>query len=168
MGMNIAFWVLAATATAGALMVVSMRSLFRAALGLILCFLSIAGLFITLTAEYLGIVQILIYVGAIAVLIIMSIVLTRDIEHSNVPSPYKLPAVLGALSFIGVATWTILNTKWDNNTGMALLPISPRTLHTESIGQMLFGQDGLVLAVEIAALLILVAVIGAISVAKEK
>jgi len=165
MGINIAFWVLAIMAVTGALMVVTMRSLFRCALGLILCFLSIAGLFITLTAEYLGIMQILIYIGAIAVLIIMAIVMTREVEHSNMPSPYKFPAIAGALAFIGVAVWAILNTKWPRGDA-TLLP--PSTLPTSSIGELLFGQDGLVLAVEIAAVLIMAAVIGAISVAKEK
>jgi NADH-quinone oxidoreductase subunit J len=167
MGLNIAFWVLAAMAAAGALMVVTMRSLFRAALGLILCFLSIAGLFITLSADYLGMVQILIYIGAIAILIIMAIVMTREVEHSNMPSPYKLPAIAGALVFIGVAIWAILNTKWLMQLHIPMQIYEPFP-QTSSIGQLLFGQDGLVLAVEIAALLIVVAVIGAISVAKEK
>ncbi|MCL2706848.1 MAG: NADH-quinone oxidoreductase subunit J [Dehalococcoidia bacterium] len=165
MGINIMFWILAAMAVTGALMVVNMRSLFRAALGLIMCFLSIAGLFITLSAEYLGIVQILVYIGAIAVLIIMAVVMTREVEHSNLASPYKLPAIASALAFIGIAIWAILNTKWPT-TVIANDMIPP--LQTHSIGQLLFGQDGLVLAVEIAALLIVVAVIGAVSVAKEK
>ncbi|MCL2281548.1 MAG: NADH-quinone oxidoreductase subunit J [Dehalococcoidia bacterium] len=163
MGINIAFWVFAAMAIAGALMVVTMHSLFRAALGLILCILSIAGLFITLSNEYLGIIQILIYIGAIAVLIIMAIVMTRDVEHSNRSSTYKLPAIVCSLAFIGIAIWTILNTKW-----VPKFTLSDTSLPAKSIGQMLFGQSGLVLAVEIAALLIMVAVIGAISVAKEK
>jgi len=169
MGISIAFWALSAMAIVGAVMVVTMRSLFRAALGLILCFLSIAGLFITLSAEYLGIVQVLIYIGAIAVLIIMAIIMTRDVERSNMPSPYKLPAIIGTMAFMGVAIWAILSTKWHSYTGTIPMPtveINPPDAY--SLGQLLFGQHGLVLAVEIAALLIMAAVIGAISVAKEK
>jgi len=163
LGSDIAFWALAATAIVGAVMVVTIRNLFRAALGLILCFLSIAGLFFTLEAEYLGIVQILVYIGAIAVLIIMAIIMTRDVEHSNIPSPYKLPAIIGALSFMGVAIWAILNTIFYHGwSGFS------NTMDTHTLGQLIFHSNGLVLAVEIAAVLIMAAVIGAISIAKEK
>jgi NADH-quinone oxidoreductase subunit J len=162
MGINIAFWVLALFAVGGALMVVSVRSLFRTALGLILCFLSIAGLFITLSADFLGIMQILIYVGAIAVLIIIAIMLTRDVECSNMPSRFKMPAITSGVLFLGSSIWIMLNTEWALNQAA---PIAPTTA---TLGSLLFGQGGLVLAVEIAGMLILAAVIGAISVAREK
>ncbi|MCL2140960.1 MAG: NADH-quinone oxidoreductase subunit J [Dehalococcoidia bacterium] len=167
MGSDLAFWVLAVTAVSGALMVVTMRSLFRAALGMILCFLSIAGLFITLTAEYLGMAQIFVYIGAIAILIIMATMLTRQVEHSNLPSPYKFPAIIGALAFLGVSIWVLLNTQWFlEKLPPIIQDITP--VSTSTIGLILFGQEGLILAVEIAALLLVAAIIGAISVAKEK
>jgi NADH-quinone oxidoreductase subunit J len=162
MGVNIAFWVLAITAVAGALMVISLRSLFRAALGLILCFISIAGLFITLSADFLGIVQILVYVGAIAVLIIMGIMLTRDVECSNMPSKFKLPAAVTGLAFLGVAVWVLLSTVWPVSTAEPTAPT------TATIGSLLFGQGGLALGVEVAAMLVLSAIIGAVSIAREK
>ena len=162
MGINIAFWVLAVLAVSGALIVVSVRSLLRTALGLILCFLSIAGLFITLSADFLGIVQVLVYVGAIAVLIIMAIMLTRDVECSNMPSRFKIPAIITGVFFLGVAIWVMLNTNWPVSRAT---PVSPTTA---TLGNLLFNQGGLVLAVEIAAMLILAAMIGAISVAREK
>jgi NADH-quinone oxidoreductase subunit J len=162
MGVNIAFWVLAVMAVLGALMVISLRSLFRAALGLIICFISIAGLFITLSADFLGIVQILIYVGAIAVLIIMAIMLTREVECSNMASRFKLPAAVTALVFMGVAIWVLLSTAWPTSASQPTAPT------TATLGNLLFGQSGLVLAVEIAAMLVLSAIIGAVSVAREK
>jgi NADH-quinone oxidoreductase subunit J len=162
MGINIAFWVLAVMAVAGALMVVTLHSLFRTVLGLILCFLSIAGLFITLSADFLGIVQVLIYVGAIAVLMIIAIMLTREVESGNLPSQYKLPAVITGISFLGIAIWILLSTEWQ------VSPVAPVMPTTDTLGNMLFNQDGLVLAVEIAAMLIMAAIIGAVSVAREK
>jgi NADH-quinone oxidoreductase subunit J len=162
MGINIAFWVLAALAVIGALIVVSARSLFRTALGLVLCFLSIAGLFFTLSADFLGIVQVLIYVGAIAVLLIIAVMLTRDVEKGNLPSTLKIPALVSGIAFMGLSVWVMLNTSW---------PVSgeaPTAPTASTLGNLLFGQGGLVLAVEIAALLILAALIGAISVAREK
>jgi NADH-quinone oxidoreductase subunit J len=162
MGVSIAFWVLAVTAVIGALMVITLRSLFRTALGLVLCFLSIAGLFITLSADFLGIVQILIYVGAIAVLIIMGIMLTREVECANISSRFKLPALLTGLIFLGLAIWVMLNTSWPVN------PRTPTYPTAATLGSTLFGQGGYVIAVEIAGLLILSAIIGAVSVAREK
>jgi len=162
MGINIAFWVLAILAVSGALIVVSMHNLLRTALGLILCFLSIAGLFITLSADFLGIVQVLVYVGAIAVLIIIAIMLTREVECSNMPSRFKLLALLSGILFLGVAIWVMLNTDWPVSSTTPAVPT------TATLGNLLFNQSGLVLAVEIAAMLILAAIIGAISVAREK
>jgi NADH-quinone oxidoreductase subunit J len=162
MGINIAFWVLAVLTLSGAFVVVSARSLLRTALGLILCFLSIAGLFITLSADFLGIVQVLVYVGAIAVLIIISIMLTRDMECSNLPSRFKMPAIITGVVFLGVAIWVMLNTDWPISSTAPTVPT------TATLGNLLFDQGGLVLAVEIAAMLILAAIIGAVSVAREK
>jgi NADH-quinone oxidoreductase subunit J len=162
MGINIAFWVLAALAGIGALIVVSARSLFRTALGLVLCFLSIAGLFFTLSADFLGIVQVLIYVGAIAVLLIVAVMLTRDVEKGNLPSTLKIPALVSGIAFMGLSVWVMLNTNWPVSSEAPTAPT------TSTLGNLLFSQGGLVLAVEIAAMLILAALIGAISVAREK
>ncbi len=162
MGINIAFWVLAVMAAAGALMVVSLHSLFRTVLGLILCFLSIAGLFVTLSADFLGIIQVLIYVGAIAVLIIIAIMLTREVECANLPSRFKLPALITGVSLLGIAIWALLSTEWNVSTAV------PDSITTATLGNMLFNQNGLALAVEIAAMLILAAIIGAVSIAREK
>ena len=75
-GFDIAFWILAVVAVMAALAVVLLGNVFRAALSLVLCFLVVAGIYITLSADFLAAVQVLIYVGAIAVLIILAIVLT--------------------------------------------------------------------------------------------
>ncbi len=63
MGLDIAFWVLAVVGIAAALTVVLLRDVFRAALSLVLCFLTVAGLYITLSADFLAAVLVLIYVG---------------------------------------------------------------------------------------------------------
>jgi len=162
MGLNVAFWILAVTAFAGALAVVTMRSVFRAALGLILCFLAVAGLFFTLSADFLGAVQVLIYVGAIAVLVILAIMFTHEAECGNLSGKFKLPALLVATLFLGLAGWAMLATHWPASSAEGQLPT------TAALGSLLFGQDGILLAVEIAALLLLAAIIGAIAIAREK
>jgi NADH:ubiquinone oxidoreductase subunit 6 (subunit J) len=73
-----------------------------------------------------------------------------------------MPAIISGIFFLGIAAWVMLNTDWPVSSA---IPTSPTTA---TLGTLLFNQDGLVLAVEIAAMLILVAIIGAISVAREK
>ena len=69
---DVIFWILSAMAVIAALGVVLVQDLFRAALLLIVVFMAVAGFFVLLSAEFLAVVQILIYVGAIAILIIFS------------------------------------------------------------------------------------------------
>ena len=73
MGLAIAFWALAGIGILAALGVVLIRNVFRAALSLILCFITMAGIYITLHADFLAAAQILVYVGAISILIIIAI-----------------------------------------------------------------------------------------------
>jgi NADH-quinone oxidoreductase subunit J len=162
MGQGIAFWVLAIVAVAAALAVVGLRSVFRSALGLILCFLAVAGIFITLNADFLGAVQVLIYVGAVAVLIILAIMLTREVEHANVSNKLRLPALAVSVLFLGISAWAALSTQWPQTKD---LPTEPTAT---ILGNLLFGQNGFVLIVEIAALVILATIIGAISITREK
>ncbi len=96
MGLVIAFWILAAVAILAALGVVILRNVFRAALSLILCFLAVAGLYITLSADFLAAVQILVYVSAISVLIILAIMVTREVQQGNPSKRLRIPASLGA------------------------------------------------------------------------
>jgi NADH-quinone oxidoreductase subunit J len=80
---DIVFWILAIITVAAALAVVFLRDVFRAALALILLFLLIAGIYVTLNADFLAVVQILVYVGAISILLLVGIMLTRDVHRGN-------------------------------------------------------------------------------------
>jgi NADH-quinone oxidoreductase subunit J len=162
MGLEIAFWVLAIVAIAAALAVVLLPNIFRAALSLILCFLSVAGIFVTLSADFLAAVQVLIYVGAIAVLIILAIMLTREVQRGSLSNKLKVPVLVSAILFLGVAIFAVINTSWP----VATEP--PQEPTTAALASKLFGQDGFILAVEIAAILLLVAIIGAITLVREK
>ena len=110
---NVAFWIIALSAIGSSIAVVQTRDLFRAALFLAAAFLSIAGLFVMLRAEFLAVVQILIYVGAISVLIIFAVLTTRDVEHGNPSNMLRIPAAILALLFLVVASITMLNTDWN-------------------------------------------------------
>jgi len=162
MALEIAFWILAALAVTSALAVVYLRNIFRAALCLIVCFVSIAGIFITLSADFLAAVQILINVGAIAILIILAIMLTREVERGSLSNKLQLPVLVSAAAFLGVAVYAISNTAWP-----AVIPPEAGPTTAELAGK-LFSQTGYILPVEIAAVLLLATIIGAIVLMREK
>jgi len=162
MGASVAFWVLASIAVLAALSVVLVRDVFRAALSLILCFLMVAGLYITLSADFLAAVQILIYVGAISVLIILAIMLTREVQRGSPSNRFRLPAFFVAVLFFAGIAFAMLNTPWQISSTPPLEPTTP------AIAGLLFGQGGFILPVEIAPVLLLAAIIGAIVLVREK
>jgi len=162
MGTVVAFWILAVVAIVAALGVVVIKNVFRAALALVVCFVMIAGLYVTLSADFLAAVQILVYVGAISVLIILAIMMTRDVQQGSPSNKLQIPAFLVAVVFFGVVFFAVVRTPWQIS-GAA--PLSPTTA---PLALKLFGADGFILPVEIAALLLLAAIIGAIVLAREK
>ncbi len=161
-GLDIAFWVLAVVGIGAALAVVLLRDVFRAALSLVVCFLTVAGIYVTLSADFLAAVQVLIYVGAISVLIILAIMLTRDVQRGSPSSRLRIPAFVVAILFLGVVSFTMLNTPWQIS---AVPPLEPTT---SALAVKLFGEGGFILAVEIAAVLLLAAILGAIVLVREK
>ncbi len=158
-----AFYTFAATAIVGAVGIIRARGIFHSALFLILTLASVAAIYVTLGADFLGAVQVLVYVGAIMVLIIFGIMLT--------PQQVELPDIAGAgqaaaAAFVAVglfvaAAVVILTSQWPRSTAT---PIDVPT--TEIIGLGLFNTY--VLPFEIASLLLLVAMIGAIVIAREE
>ena len=162
MGLVIAFWILAAVGILAALGVVFLRNVFRAALSLILCFIAVAGIYITLSADFLAAVQILVYVGAISVLIILAIMMTREVQQGSPANRMKIPAFLVAAILLVVIIFTVTNTSWQIAGESPLVPT------TAPLALKIFGENGFILPVEIAAVLLLSAMIGAIVLAREK
>src|SRR3989304_2377759 len=109
---TVAFWVLAVVGVGAALGVVFLRDIFRAALLLVLCFFTVAGIFITLNADFLAAVQVLIYVGAIAVLLLFAIMLTREVKRGNPFGRFSLPALLVAGLLLATIVMVVVNTDW--------------------------------------------------------
>lgn len=162
MGLDIAFWILAVVGVVAALAVVSLRDIFRAALALILCFVTVAGIYITLSADFLAAIQILVYVGAISILIILGIMLTREVQRGSLSNKFRIPAFVVAALFLGVVTFALFSTTWQIST---VEPIAPTT---QALALKLFGEGGFILSVEIAAVLLLAAILGAIVLVREK
>ena len=110
---DIAFWLLSVMAIGGALGVVMVPDLFRAALLLIVVFIAVAGFFVLLSAEFLAVVQVLIYVGAIAILLIFAIMLTRDVQRGNLPNRLQIPAVVFSALLFSALVAVAVDTQWE-------------------------------------------------------
>ena len=162
MVVSIAFWILAVVGVAAALTVIWLRNVFRASLALILCLLTVAGIYVTLSADFLAAVQVLIYVGGISILIILAIMLTREVQRGSPANKLRIPAFIVAAIFLGVMIFTFVNTPWQVST---LPPLEPTT---SALAGKLLGEGGFILAVEIAAALLLAAILGAIVLVREK
>jgi NADH-quinone oxidoreductase subunit J len=159
---DIVFWILATIAVAAALAVIFLRDVFRSAMALILLFLVIAGIYVTLHADFLAVVQILVYVGAISILLLVGIMLTRDVHHGNPSGKFRIPAIIVGILLLVTLAFTMANTNW-------VISDKPPLDNTAGIlGAKLFGEGGFLLPVEITAILLLTAVLGAIVLIREK
>ena len=116
---DIVFWALSVLAIGASLGVVLVKDLFRASLMLVVVFIAVAGFFVLLSAEFLAVVQVLIYAGAIAILIIFAIMLTRDVQHGNLPNRFQIPAATLAAVLLAVLVAVAVDTKWDLLAGQA-------------------------------------------------
>lgn len=111
-GVILAFWIFAILAVGSALAIVAARNLVYAVLALILSFIGVAGLFLTLSADFVAVAQVLVYAGAIGVLTIFAIMLTPRSARENANSALFWPAAILAVLLFGVIAATILSTAW--------------------------------------------------------
>ncbi|MDO8490957.1 MAG: NADH-quinone oxidoreductase subunit J [Dehalococcoidia bacterium] len=162
-GITLAFWIMAVVLVASALAVVLLRNIFRSALCLVLAFLTVAGIYVLLQADFLAVVQILIYVGAVAILMIFAIMLTRDVQQGNLPSRLRFSSLLLSALLMAVMIVVVTNTGWS----ISAQPPSPDT--TSAIAKAVFAENGgFVLPFEIVSVLLLAAIIGAVVLVREK
>jgi NADH-quinone oxidoreductase subunit J len=161
MGQAAAFWIMAVVMVGAAITVVTLRNVFRAALALILCFVAVAGIYITLSADFLAAVQILVYVGAISVLIILAIMMTRGIQKGDPANKLRIPAVIVGLAVLGILIYAVTATPWN------LSSQAPLTDTTGPLATKLFSENGYILPVLTGAALLLAAILGAIVITRE-
>ena len=166
---QIIFGLMASLIIGAAMMVVLSRNVIHAALWLIACFFGVGGLYLLLEAEFLAVVQVLIYVGAISILILFAIMLTREQEGARqLVRGWRLwlGGAICALLFAGVLVPTLANHPW--NVPPALGPAgAPETV----IGAADLGRGFVfqfLLQFQVAGVLLTVALIGAIVIAYEE
>ncbi|MCH7488823.1 MAG: NADH-quinone oxidoreductase subunit J, partial [Chloroflexi bacterium] len=156
------FYLIAALAVGGALGVVLARNAVYAALFLILALLAVAGVYILLGSEFLALVQVLIYAGAITVLLLFALMLTRttDVAESMTGAQWPL-AVVVSMVLGGLLIVTVTTSDWPGDADGTIT----RVLF-EDLGEALFTQWAV--PFEIASLVLFVALVGAIVIAREE
>ena len=158
---QVIFLVVALVVLGSAIMVVSTRSLIHAALWLVVTLFGVAALYAILNAGFLAIVQVVIYIGAIAILFIFAVMLTRkDLRDRGRQQNrgWWLSALVSLLSFSGLL---IMLRGW---TGFGSMPAAiPSGFDSvAALGNSLVQPDAFVLPFEVASVLLLAALIGAV------
>jgi NADH-quinone oxidoreductase subunit J len=161
---QIIFLMTGALVLGSALMVVTVRNLLHAALWLVASLFGVAVLYAILQANFLAVVQVVIYIGAIAILFIFAVMLTRRqlLENGRqTRSTWWIPALLGLLILVGLVS-LILSVPGLDRTAAAM----PAGLDTvQALGTALVSPDAYVLPFEVASVLMLAALVGAVYVA---
>ncbi|MEG1501614.1 MAG: NADH-quinone oxidoreductase subunit J, partial [Clostridiales bacterium] len=148
----------------GALAVILMKNIVHAVLCLIVSFIGVAGIFLTLQADFLAAVQILVYAGAVAILIIFALMMVNNgdgkMNNTNKNGPNLLWGSITALAFALALFISLIGTNWTliGNQEINVTPvadIAKNLLTTHLVG------------FELAAILLLIAMIAAIIIAKE-
>ncbi len=161
---QVVFIVLGLVTLAGAAGVVLKRNLFHSALFLVLSFVGVAGLYILLEAEFLAMIQLLVYVGAISILIIFAVMLSRNMMSPDFQARNRDwgLGVFVAGGLLAVLVIILLRVKW---------PVVDSTLPTDMVGKLgeaLVSPAQFALPFEVASILLLVALVGAVIIAREK
>jgi len=166
---GIAFYLFAAVTVAAATMVVSSRNPVHSVLFLILAFFSSAALFLILGAEFVALILVIVYVGAVAVLFLF-VVMMLDVDFVQLRQGFLQYLPIGALIglilmvelILAVATWQAAPAAGEGAGGLAApaQPIPEGITNTEAIGRVLYTDY--VLLFQSAGMLLLVAMIGAI------
>ncbi len=160
------FIVFAGMTLTGAVFMVTLHNLVRSVLAMILAFVGVAGLYLVLEAEFLAAIQVLVYVGAVAVLVLFAIMLTQRVSDPNKPTNNAQAwlAFTVSVAMFGILSWVYAPIKWP------ALPALP-TVNNEPVGSVVnLGQQLLgayAVPFEVASVVLLVALLGAIILARE-
>ena len=160
------FYLYAIVTIASAVMVITARNPVHAVLFLILCFFSAAGLFLLQGAEFLAMILVIVYVGAVAVLFLF-VVMMLDVDFAELRTGFVKNAPVGAtvglivLAELVLMVWSYFSRPAAAVAGRATaVAAAPGVTNTEAIGRLLYTKY--VYFFEVAGLILLVAMIGAI------
>ncbi len=162
----IIFYIIAFVMIIAAIGVATLKNIFHAALLLVMTLFCVAAVYILLSAEFLAAVQVLIYVGAVSVLLIFAVMLTSQLTNYNIKqsNEQSLPALLVSVCFIVIVIFAIVTNL---KVGGFPLVENPEIggSNTAVLGELLMRD--FLLPFEVVSVLLLAALIGAIVIAKK-
>ncbi len=163
---QVVFALFALMTVGGAVGVVAARKLFHAALWMILSFFGVAGLYILLEAPFFAALQLFIYIGGVAVLIVMAIMVTRGIMGPKEPVfTYAVGAAGTAFAFLVMLALFIVNVPaWMGSAPTG--EVAPDGMR--QLGRALVMPSAFLLPFEVASVLLLAVLVGALFIAREK
>ncbi len=161
-GEFVAFFLLAICAIVGAVFAINLTKVVHTALSLAFTFIALAGLYIVLNAEFVAFVQVLLYVGAVTILMIFGIMMTKHEGEGQEPRRPLLETLsaIGCLCLFGILFFSIRAADFPADP--AELPLD----NTREIGLQLFSRYGV--QFELVSVLLTVAFIGAVALAKRE
>jgi len=166
---SIVFLVLSAITLGGALLVVTSRNLFHAGLYLMVSLFGVAGLFVLLTAPFLAGVQVVVYIGAIAILIILAVMLTPQVTRLKGMYTEQWPVSLAVAAIFFVMVISVVTPVMDelgvSDWGTGFRDENPAGVPADSIVQLgkdLVDPHAYMLPFELASVLLMAALIGAV------
>jgi NADH-quinone oxidoreductase subunit J len=156
------FFILGVLTIAGAAAALTLRNLVHCVLALMLAFVGLAGLYLQLDAQFVGFAQILVYIGAVAILIVFAILLTRGAESpsQSIVSPSWAASGVVSVAVFGVLAWTIRSSMATRHA----TPPQPEAT-VKQIGAVM--MSGFALPLEVIGLLLTAALIGAVTIAMQ-
>ena len=159
---KIGLYALMAVTVVAAIGVVTLRNIFHSALALVLTLLGIAGIYIALQAEFLAMVQILIYVGAVMTLVIFAIMLTQRLGDKNIlqNNSQSVPALLAMGAFLFLVSGVLQKTPWPVKKEFIQRNVTILDLGTALMNEFVFPF-------EVISVVLIAALIGAIVIAKR-
>ena len=165
---EVLFWVFASILAVAALGMITVRNPVHSALLLVLCFFTSAAIWLLIEAEFLAVVLILVYVGAVMVLFLF-VVMMLDINVEEVRARVTRYALFGGI-VAGVVVFEIVSVVWTRSLGLDVTagaqPLPADYSNTAELGKLLYTEY--VYAFELAAVLLLIAIVAAISLTMRK
>jgi NADH-quinone oxidoreductase subunit J len=155
------FWILASIMVVAGLLVVTMKDIIRCGLAMIVCFGSLAGIYVLMGAPLIGAAQVIVYIGAISVLILFAIMLTqtKDAPSRLVFQTQVGPAAIAAVVIAVIIALSVAATDWGASAERIIAGAS-------LVATVLFTD--FVLPFEIVSVLLLAAVVGGVFLAKRE
>ena len=157
-GAEAVFWLVSGVVVAGALGAVLSNHVVHAALSLVVAAMGVAGIFLLLGSEFLALVQVIVYGGGVAILLLFGLMLTNATDDPIVIDGSQKPFAFGiGLALAGIIGAAMVGAHWPD--------VAPNVVAFSDLGKRLYRDFGV--PFEVASLVLIVALVGAVAIARH-